>query len=303
MFTDIRKLRTFVAVVEEGSLTGAAERLNVAQPWISVQIKQLEESLDLVLLERSKGKAVKLSPAGRKFIEVARRLLASCEMASKEIAAIREEDLGKLVLGIDPITLYIAETKQLLADFQARYPDIDVELISRSPGELFNGLKVGQFDLILTSLPCPDMGIEIAPICEYPLHLFVPKSQAGQYRDTSIEGLRGTKMLTLRPSYHIELYRWLGRELADAELTYVRCPEDSFHVLLRYAAMMGLATMSPDFRAMMPEIAEEMDIREIEGRAPLSIRWALMRAEGQHRKSADRLWAMAAKLGGGRRAA
>ena len=88
MFTDIRKLRTFVAVVEEGSLTGAAERLNVAQPWISVQIKQLEEMLDLVLLERSRGKAVQLSPAGRKFIGVAQRLLASCELASKEIASL-----------------------------------------------------------------------------------------------------------------------------------------------------------------------------------------------------------------------
>jgi len=292
-----------MAVVEEGSLTGAADRLNVAQPWISVQIKQLEESLDLVLLERSKGKAVQLSPAGRKFVEVARRLLASCELTAKEIAAIREEDVGKLVLGIDPITLYIAETKQLVSDFQARYPEIETELASREPGELFRGLTTGQFDLILTSLPCPDEGIESAPICEYPLHLFVPKAQADRYSDTSMKGLRGTKMLTLRPTYHIELYRWLGRELAEAELNYVRCPEDSFHVLLRYAAMMGLATMSPDFRSMMPEISEEMEIRELEGREPLNIRWALMRAQGHRRKSADLLWKMATQLRGNARAA
>ena len=303
MFTDIRKLRTFVAVVDEGSLTGAAERLNVAQPWISVQVKQLEQSLDLVLLERSKGKAVQLSPAGRQFVEVARRLLASCEMASKEIAAIREEDRGRLVLGIDPITLYIAETKQLLADFQARYPDIEAELVSREPGELFKGLKSGQFDLILTSLPCPDGDIEVNRICEYPLHLFIPKAHAGQYLDTSIAGLAGAKILTLRPGYHPALYEWLGKELADARLNYVRCPEDSFHVLLRYAAMMGVATLSPDFRSMMPEIVEAMEMREIEGRAPLTIGWGLMRAEGHRRKSADLLWAMAAKRGGAKRAA
>lgn len=296
MFTDIRKLRTFVAVVEEGSLTGAAERLNVAQPWISVQIKQLEESLDLVLLERSKGKAVQLSPAGRKFIDVARRLLGSCEMASKEIAAIREEDLGKLVLGIDPITLYIAETKQLLADFQARYPEIDAELVSREPVELFKGLKNGQFDLILTSLPCPDDAIETAPVCTYPLHLFVPKAHADHYRETSLKGLRGSKLLSLRFGYHPALYDWLSEELKDADFNYIRCPEDSPHVLLRYASMMGVATLSPDFRSMMPEIVETMDMREIEGRAPIDIVWALMRSEGHRRKSADRLWAMATKL-------
>lgn len=289
-----------MAVVEEGSLTGAAERLNVAQPWISVQIKQLEESLDLVLLERSRGKAVQLSPAGRKFIDVARRLLASCEMTSKEIAAIREEDLGKLVLGIDPITLYIAETKQLLADFQARYPEIDAELVSREPAELFKGVKNGQFDLILTSLPCPDDTIEVAPVCTYPLHLFVPKSHADQYRETSLEGLQGSKVLTLRWDYHPALYDWLRDEVKDANFSYIRCPEDSPHVLLRYAAMMGVATLSPDFRTMMPEIAETMDMREIEGRAPINVSWALMRSEGHRRKSADRLWAMTATLGGRR---
>ena len=67
--------------------------------------------------------------------------------------------------------------------------------------------------------------------------------------------------------------------------------------------MMGIATLSPDFRSMMPEIVETMDMREIEGRGPIKIAWALMRSEGHRRKSADRLWAMAAKLGQGRRAA
>ena len=101
MFTDVKKIKTFVAIVEEGSFTGAADRLNMAQPWVSVQLKQLEEMLDLTLVERSKGKLVKLSPNGREFFPIAKKLLASCAEATEEIRALRNRDRGKLVLGKD----------------------------------------------------------------------------------------------------------------------------------------------------------------------------------------------------------
>jgi DNA-binding transcriptional LysR family regulator len=247
LFTDIRKLRTFVTVVEMGSLTGAAARLNVAQPWISVQIKHLEERLNITLLDRSNGKAVQLSTAGKKFLPVAQRLLAACELAANEIAFIQKETHNKLALGIDPIILYVPEARQLLNVFRSTYPQIALDLISRNPNELFAGLQSGQFDIILTSCPAPDESMEIAPVCEYPLRLFTPKLNSAEYADTSLEGLRGKRILTLPLSYHPPLYSWLRAQLQGADLRYVRCPEDSFHVLLRYAALLGIATFAPDF--------------------------------------------------------
>jgi DNA-binding transcriptional LysR family regulator len=297
MFTDIRKLRTFVTIVEEGSLTAAAERLNMAQPWISVQLKQLEESLDLVLLERTKGKAVQLSPAGTKFLPVAKRLLSACELASREITSIKDENRGRLVLGIDPITLYFPEANKLIEDFKAKWPKTEVELVSRQPHELFDGLKSGQFDLILASCPAPDTNIEIREVCDYPLYFFVPKAGGAEYADVSVKGLDGARMLTLPLGYHPSLYAWLNEELAPLHLRYVRCPEDSFHVLLRYAAKMGVATLSPDLRAIMPDIADALVPHDIAGMPPLTISWGLMRMAGQSRKPADLLWRLAAPPG------
>ncbi|RYE56585.1 MAG: LysR family transcriptional regulator, partial [Rhizobiaceae bacterium] len=61
MYLEIKKLRAFVTIVEEGSVTRAAERLNVAQPWVSVQLQRLEDMIGAVLVERAKGRLVKLT--------------------------------------------------------------------------------------------------------------------------------------------------------------------------------------------------------------------------------------------------
>lgn len=293
MFTDIRKLRTFLTVVEAGSLTGAAERLNVAQPWISVQLKQLEASIGINLLKRTKGRAIQLTPAGEKFLLVAKRMLTSCELGAAEIAAIREESRGKLVLGIDPITLYMPETIELTDQFRKKYPRVEVSLISKRPDELFYGLSAGQFDVILTSLPHPEGEIEALPICEYPLHLFVPRDKKDNYSDLTVDGLRGAKIMTLPFSYHPAVFAWLRDELTTIEFEYIPCPEDSAHSLVRYAALMGVATFSPDFSTFMPEIAEKMEKCPIADFEPIKIRWGLMRSGGFRRDASDLFWSFA----------
>ena len=179
MFTDVKKIKTFVAIAEEGSFTGAADRLNMAQPWVSVQLKQLEEMLGLDLVVRWKGRFVKLSASGDEFLPIAKKLLSSCTEAAEEIRALRSRDHRKLVLGIDPITLYIPERNDLIMRFMSRAADIDLQMVSRTPIELYDGLRSGEFDLILTSSPSPyEDKVEMLPLFEYDLRLLVPKATA-----------------------------------------------------------------------------------------------------------------------------
>ena len=295
MFTDVKKIKTFVAIVEEGSFTGAADRLNMAQPWVSVQLKQLEEMLDLTLVERSKGKLVKLSTNGREFFPIAKKLLASCAEATEEIRALRNRDRGKLVLGVDPITLYIPGRNELIKRFMTQSQDTELQIVSRTPTELFDGLKNGEFDLILTSSPSPDEEeIEVLPLYEYDLRLLVPKANAQRY-ERSINGcIADAQILTLPDSYHPPMFSWLKSALAPSNVRWMECPESSFQALIRYSSMLGIATLSPDLSDSIPEMRNEMEICTVRD-TPLKVRWGLMRRAGYRKKAPESFWRMAAK--------
>ncbi len=294
MFTDVKKLKTFVTIVEEGSFTGAAERLNMAQPWVSVQLKQLEEMLDINLVERSKGKLVKLTPQGREFFHIAKKLLLSCTETTNEIRALRNRDRNKLVLGVDPITLYMPERNHLITQFMAQALDTELQIVSRTPTELFAGLDSGEFDLILTSSPNPDVDVEVLPLYEYDLQLLVPKACAHRY-ETSMRGsLVDAELLTLPDSYHPSIFSWLKSALASSNVRWTECPEASFQALIRYASMLGVATLAPDFSESFPEIRNEMEVRPIK-EGPLKVRWGLMRRAGYRKNAPERFWRMAAK--------
>jgi DNA-binding transcriptional LysR family regulator len=293
MFTEVKKLQTFVAIVEEGSFTGAAERLNVAQPWVSVQLKQLEEMLDLCLMERQKGKLVKLTAHGREFLEIARKLLAACNEATGEFGVLRNRDRKSLVLGVDPITLYMPGRNELITEFMRRKADIDLQIVSRSPSELFAGLRNLEFDLILASHPAAEEEVEMMPLYEYDLSLLVPKASAHLYDTSSRGGLAGSQIMTLPDSYHPALYDWLRERVGPLGVKWMQCPEDSFPALLRYAAMLGIAVLAPDFGARSPVVDSEVEIRPI-AEASLTVRWGLVRRNGFCRTAAEAFWKMAA---------
>src|SRR5262249_33713475 len=107
MFLEIKKLKAFVTIVEEGSVTRAAERLNVPKPGVPVQLQRFEDMMGAVLGERAKGRLVKLTAKGEELLPIAKRLLASHDEAASEIRAIMDRDRARLSLGVDPITLYM----------------------------------------------------------------------------------------------------------------------------------------------------------------------------------------------------
>ncbi len=295
MLTDVPKIRTFMAIVEEGSFTGAANRLNTAQPWVSSQLRKLEEMVGLKLVERSKGKTVRITPQGRELYRIAERLFASLAEAEEQIRELSQVVRGRLVLGVDPITLYIPERNRLLALFMAKETDIDLQMVSRTPNELFEGLRRGELDLILTSAPFPEGDrIEMLPLYEYDLSLLVPKVAAHAYSQLAPGSLRGAEIMVLQDSYHTGIFPWLRTTLEPDGVRWRDCPELAFPALMQFATLMGVATLVPDFSETMPEIRDGMEVRSIDD-PRLTVRWGLMRRAGGPRKTADRLWRMAAE--------
>ena len=292
MFTDIRKLQAFAAIAEESSFTRASRRLNRAQPWISAQLKELEELLDSTLFERSRGKLIGLSASGRQLLPKVQRLLALCKDVSDEMRSIRRRNSAKLDLGVDPATLYVPERNRLIIEFLRSTPDVDMHIISSPPFELFDGLTSGRFDIILTLCPAPEDDWEVLPLYAYDLQAMVPKSKAAQYAADEHGGLENSEVMILQDAYHPAFFAWLKSSLRSLNIRWKECPEMSFQALFRYAAMLNVVTLSPDFSKELPELNDHLLIRKIE-EPPLQVCWALMRLPLAHNQAASRFWEMA----------
>ena len=121
-----RSLQYLIAIAEHGSFTRAAEILRVSQPTLSQQIKQLEESLQTSLLERT-GRSVRLTDAGDIYLHHARRAWGELNSGKRAIHDVQNLSRGSLRLGWTPITDYL--TCCLLEKFNSLYPGITLSTL------------------------------------------------------------------------------------------------------------------------------------------------------------------------------
>jgi transcriptional regulator, LysR family len=141
----LRHIRYLLAVAEHGNFTRAAEALHVSQPTLSQQVIQLEESLGVVLLDRS-GRTVKTTDAGRVYIEHARKALLELDVGRRAILDVQELERGELRLATTPtFTAYLVGP--LLAAFQAQYPGITVRLREMSLDTISAAVAADEVDL------------------------------------------------------------------------------------------------------------------------------------------------------------
>ncbi|MDB5859387.1 MAG: DNA-binding transcriptional regulator, LysR family [Ramlibacter sp.] len=125
---ELRHLRYFVAVAEELNFTRAAERLYIAQPPLSTQIRGLEEELGVRLLERDK-RHVYLTQAGRHFLERARGILASVQSAKEEAKSAASGEIGKLSIGFTASSMLSAALPAGIRKYRSTYPSVVLKLM------------------------------------------------------------------------------------------------------------------------------------------------------------------------------
>ena len=174
---DLASLRAFVTVAETGGVTRAAGLLNLTQSAVSMQLKRLEESLALDLIDRS-GRGVALTPVGEQLLSYARRMVALNDEALGRLTRCSCE--GEIVLGVPHDIVYPA-IPRVLQRFAADYPRVKVNLISSFTVELKEQFGQGAIDVILTT---EDMvGPEAETLARRPLSwIGAPGGQAWRSR-------------------------------------------------------------------------------------------------------------------------
>lgn len=160
---ELRQVRYFVRIAELESMTRAAEALFIAQPALSIQIRNLEEELGVQLLTRH-SRGVKPTEAGERFLESARRILAEVDSAKASAANNALKPLEKVRLGINPSTNpeLVARILNLVNE---QSPTISLSLVEGSSEQICQSLVDGIIDLALVYFVPDHMNsIQIEPL-------------------------------------------------------------------------------------------------------------------------------------------
>lgn len=144
---DITLLRAFVAIVETGSVTGAARLLNRTQAAVSLQLKRLEDLLEQQLFERVHKRLI-LASAGEQLLGKAQRLISMNDDIWGEMTTPSFQGEVKLGVPVDLISTYIP---QILRRFHSAWPRARVTLVCRNSVELLEDLDAGAVDITLTT--------------------------------------------------------------------------------------------------------------------------------------------------------
>jgi DNA-binding transcriptional LysR family regulator len=142
---EIRRLRYFVAVAEELSFTRAAERLHIAQPPLSIQIRALETEIGARLFDRDQ-RHVFLTQAGKHLLDRAKGILASVESAKAEVRCAALGEVGSLHLGYASSAMFTSSLTSAIKQFQMGYPHVLLTLHEMTSLDQLNGLHYRTLD-------------------------------------------------------------------------------------------------------------------------------------------------------------
>lgn len=205
---DLRHLRYFLAVAEERSFRGAAERLHISQPPLSRQIRLLEEELGVELLQRNKSGTV-LTPAGNAFLPAARKTLEQADKAIRAAQSAGGCSGGHFVLGYTP-TFDRSAIPDVFDRFRNRFPGWRLSLKSRHSNSLIRDLRNGSMDAAFVGWPIRAEGVTLEVLREEPVVAALPAaSRAARKRSVSLADLRGERMFRFERQWNPLLYdRW-----------------------------------------------------------------------------------------------
>ncbi|WP_033068549.1 LysR family transcriptional regulator [Thalassospira australica] len=175
---DIKQLRSFVHIAELGSLSRAAERLNLSQPALSRQLNLLEETLDTKLLERT-GRGVKLTASGQMLAERARVILTDLARLEADLSARSSKVTGHVHVGVPP-SAGIVITGALIETLRDRFPDLNVSVAEDLTGDVQEGLLSGRLDIGILHDGMISRSLHSEPLWREDLFLISHPSQVGE---------------------------------------------------------------------------------------------------------------------------
>ena len=197
-----RQFRYILVLAAEGSFSKAAKTLNISQPSLSQYVKKIENQVGMPLFDRTNNE-VRLTDAGRVYIEAGRKILDIEHQMEGQISDLMENKTGTIIIGTAP---YRASGMMpaVAARFQALHPGMHLVIREGTTVELEEGMEHGEFDLCLTMLPVDPLLFEYEIVREEELLLAVPagwppleaeKREGRKYPVVNVQALSGQRLV------------------------------------------------------------------------------------------------------------
>ncbi len=246
MAVELRHLRYFIAVAEEGHVTRAAERLGMQQPPLSQQIKALERELDVQLFRR-KARGVQLTDAGRAYLENARAILDQLGHAAETTRRTARGEQGQICIGFTPSGPFHPFVPRVIRAFREAYPLVSLTLQEYPSNELIERLRNEQIDAGFTrTLFADSKGLVIDPLMDELLVVALPaghplaQSDGGGDMAISIKALAGETFIIQGSRLRLGLYASTVAACHTAGFTPRIGPEASNHASTLNLVAVGL---------------------------------------------------------------
>lgn len=240
---DLRQLRYFLAVAEEKHFGRAAQRLNIVQPALSMQIRTLEEELGGALFLRT-SRSVELTEAGKLFQTEARRTLEQAEFARHTVARSLRGETGTVRIGFAGNAIFSGKLMRDLRLFRKQYPDVEMILHEVPAQQQVEAILAGRQDIGYT----PDhsktltAGIKVQRIGDWDILVALSDEHPlAAHPQFSVEMLAGQPLILYDAhDTHENLYLLLSQQLQN-RLQIAHRSDSTLSVLAHAAAGLGLA--------------------------------------------------------------
>jgi len=220
---ELRHLRYFVVVAEEGHFTRAAERLGMQQPPLSQQIRALEQELGFALFRRH-PKGAALTAGGEAFLIEARAILDNVDGAVLRAARASSGNVGRLSVGFTSSAAAHPFIPQIMRAYREAWPEVVLDFREGNAAELTDALATGKLDVALLRRPVsrPD-GVSFACLLEEELllvlpvgHAALPKSAGKARPAVPLSALRDERFILVRRSGAPGMYANLVQACVEA---------------------------------------------------------------------------------------
>jgi LysR family transcriptional regulator, nitrogen assimilation regulatory protein len=246
---DLRSIRSFVQTADCGSITRAAASLGVAQPALSRHIQGLEAELGMQLLVRL-PRGVRLTGAGRQFLDHCRRALRELERGREELRTHGASAGGQVILGVSP-TLGPLLVPGVVDRVRRQCPQVTLKIVEYFSTLLFDGLLTGRIDVALLTNPSATRMLRLNPLLAEPIVVLAAREPRDGRRFYTLAELSRTPVMVteaIRAIVDDQIGRYGARLNVEFEVNAV---EAIGRLLLRGVgpAVMPVSTFHADIAA------------------------------------------------------
>ncbi|WP_150568451.1 LysR family transcriptional regulator [Pandoraea morbifera] len=190
---NLDQLHTFAEVIDAGSFSAAAARLDLSQPAVSLQVRQLEQRLGVRLIERV-GKRLKPTSAGLTLLEHARRIDAVVDDAMQAVSSHARGVAGEVAIGTGA-TACIHLLPPMLRAMRKRHPKLDIRVSTGNTDGVVSAVTENRLDIGLVTLPAAGRSLHITPVLDDAFVAIAPAGDADWVDEVSPQTLAARPMV------------------------------------------------------------------------------------------------------------